>query len=129
MKFIFQIERNLRVALFVALLTLVAIISSIYCFFINFMEVPLGFALGGVVVSSLYLLGHFLYQIDVKNGEVKYSILMVGIRNIILISSIIIFALMYYRWGIKLFNIFAYIGIYTGGVIIYVVDHLVVKNK
>ena len=129
MKAIFQIERNLRVALFVALLTLVAIISSIYCFFINFMEVPLGFALGGVVVSSLYLLGHFLYQIDVKNGEVKYSILMVGIRNIILISSIIIFALMYYRWGIKLFNIFAYIGIYTGGVIIYVVDHLVVKNK
>lgn len=129
MKFIFQIERNLRVALFVALLTLVAIISSIYCFFVNFMEVPLGFALGGVIVSSLYLLGHFLYQIDVKNGEVKYSILMVGIRNIILISSIIILALMYYRWDIKLFNIFAYIGIYTGGVIIYVVDHLVVKNK
>ena len=129
MKSIFQIERNLRVALFVALLTVVAIISSIYCFFINFMEVPLGFALGGVIVSSLYLVGHFLYQIDVKNGEVKYSILMIGIRNIILISSIIIFALMYYRWGIKLFNIFAYIGIYTGGMIIYVVDHLVVKNK
>ena len=129
MKSIFRIERNLRVALFVALLTVVAIISSIYCFFINFMEVPLGFALGGVIVSSLYLVGHFLYQIDVKNGEVKYSILMVGIRNIILISSIIIFALMYYRWGIKLFNIFAYIGIYTGGVIIYVIDHLVVKNK
>ena len=129
MKSIFRIERNLRVALFVALLTIVAIISSIYCFFINFMEVPLGFALGGVIVSSLYLVGHFLYQIDVKNGEVKYSILMVGIRNIILISSIIIFALMYYRWGIKLFNIFAYIGIYTGGMIIYVVDHLVVKNK
>lgn len=129
MKFIFQIERNLRVALFVSLLTLVAIVSSIYCFFVNFMEVPLGFALGGVIVSGLYLVGHFLYQIDVKNGEVKYSILMVGIRNIILISSIIIFALMYYRWGIKLFNIFAYIGIYTGGVIIYVVDHLVVKNK
>ena len=129
MKSIFQIERNLRVALFVALLTVVAIISSIYCFFINFMEVPLGFALGGAIVSSLYLVGHFLYQIDVKNGEVKYSILMIGIRNIILISSIIIFALMYYRWGIKLFNIFAYIGIYTGGMIIYVVDHLVVKNK
>ncbi len=129
MKSIFQIERNLRVALFVALLTVVAIISSIYCFFINFMEVPLGFALGGVIVSSLYLVGHFLYQIDVKNGEVKYSILMTGIRNIILISSIIISALMYYRWGIKLFNIFAYIGIYTGGMIIYVVDHLVVKNK
>ena len=129
MKFIFQIERNLRVALFVVLLTIVAIISSIYCFFVNFMEVPLGFALGGVVVSSLYLLGHFLYVVDVKNGSVKYSILMVGIRNFILIASIIVLALMYYRWNIKLFNIFAYIGIYTGGVIIYVIDHLVVKNK
>lgn len=129
MKFIFQIERNLRVALFVALLTIVAIISSIYCFFINFMEVPLGFALGGVIVSCLYLLGHFMYKLDVKNGAVKYSIMMVGIRNIILITSIILLALMYYRWGIKLFNVFAFIGIYTGGVIIYVVDHLVVKNK
>ena len=129
MKFLSQIERNLRVALFVSLLTVVAILSSIYCFFIGYMEIPAGFALGGVVVSALYLLGHILYRLDVKNGEVKYSILMIGIRNFILIGSIIILALMYYRWGIKLFNLFAYIGIYTGGIIIFVIDHLVYKNK
>ncbi len=129
MKFIFQIERNLRVALLVALLTLVAIVSSTYCFITGFYEIPLGFALGGVVVSALYLIGHFLYQLDVKNGEVKYSILMIGIRNFILIGTIIILALMYYRWGIKYFNLFAYIGIYTGGIIIFVIDHLVNRNS
>ena len=129
MKFLSEIERNLRVAFFVAMLTVVALLSSIYCYFIDLMEVPLGFALGGIIVSSLYLLGHFMYQIDAKNGSIKYSIMMVGIRNIILISSVIVLAFLYYRWGVKLFNIFAYIGIYTGGVIIFVVDHLVFKNK
>ena len=60
MKFLSQIERNLRVALVISTITLLAIISSIYCFIIRFYEVPLGFALGGVVVSGLYLLGHFM---------------------------------------------------------------------
>lgn len=129
MKFLSQIERNLRVALLVGILTVVAIIASSYCFVTKFYEIPLGFALGGAVVSTLYLIGHFLYQIDVKNGEVKYSILMIGIRNFILIGSIIVLALMYYRWDIKYFNLFAYIGIYTGGIIIFVIDHLVYKNK
>ena len=113
----------------VALLTVIAVLSSIFCFFNGYKEIPLGFALGGFVVSLLYVVGHFLYQLDVKNGEVKYSILMIGFRNIIMISTIIVFALMYYRWEIKLFNIFAYIGIYTAGIIIFVIDHLVYKNK
>lgn len=129
MKFLSRLERNLRVSLLVCLLTIVAVISTIFCFFNGYKEIPLGFALGGGVVSLLYVVGHFLYQLDVKNGEVKYSILMIGFRNIIMISTIIVFALMYYRWDIKLFNIFAYIGIYTAGIIIFVIDHLVYKNK
>lgn len=129
MKFLFKIERNLRVALLVSLITILAIAASSYCFVTGFYEVPLGFALGGAIVSALYLLGHFLYLVDVKNGDVKYSIIMIGIRNIILITSIIIFALMYYRWNIKYFNIFAYIGIYTVGALIFIIDHLVIKNK
>ena len=108
MKFLSKIERNLRVALLVGVITVVAIIASSYCFVTKFYEIPLGFALGGAVVSALYLVGHFLYQIDVKNGEVKYSILMIGIRNFILIGSIIVLGLMYYRWDIKYFNLFAY---------------------
>ncbi len=129
MKFLSQIERNLRVALLVGVLTVVAIIASSYCFVTKFYEIPLGFALGGAVVSILYIISHFLYQLDVKNGEVKYSILMIGIRNFILIGSIIVLGLMYYRWDIKYFNLFAYVGIYTGGIIIFVIDHLVYKNK
>lgn len=129
MKFLFKIERNLRVALLVSLITILAIAASSCCFVTGFYEVPLGFALGGAIVSALYLLGHFLYLVDVKNGDVKYSIIMIGIRNIILITSIIIFALMYYRWNIKYFNIFAYIGIYTVGALIFIIDHLVIKNK
>lgn len=129
MKFLSKLERNLRVSLLVAILTVVVTLSSMFCFFNGYKDIPLGFILGGSVVSLLYLVGHFLYQLDVKNGEVKYSIIMIGIRNFLLIGSIIVLALAYYRWGVKLFNVFAYIGIYTAGIIIFVTDHLIYKNK
>ena len=129
MKFLSQIERNLRVALVVSTITLLAIISSIYCIVIGFYEVPLGFALGGVVVSGLYLLGHFLYLLDVRNGSAKYSILMISIRNFVLIGVVILLAFLYYYWNIKLFNLFAFIGIYTVGVLAFVLDHVFYKNS
>lgn len=129
MKFFAQIERNLRVSIFVAFFTVLAIVSSIYCYFINLMEVPLGFALGGIVVSLLYLAGHFMYLLDVRNGTAKFSILMVGIRNFVLIGLMILLAFLYYVWDIKLFNLFAFIGIYTAGVIIFVLDHVIFKSN
>ena len=129
MKFFAQVERNLRVSIFVAFIAALAIISSIYCYFINLVEVPLGFALGGIVVSMLYLAGHFMYMLDVRNGTAKYSIIMIGIRNFILIGTMILLAFMYYVWGIKLFNLFAFVGIYTTGVILFILDHVIFKNN
>ena len=79
------------------------------------------------MVSGLYLLGHFMYRLDEKNGTAKYSIIMIATRNTILVVSIILLAFLYYEWEVKLFNIFAFIGIYQAGIIIQVVDYLLFK--
>ena len=127
MKFLSEIERNLRVSIFVSFITVLALLCSIYCIVIGFYEVPLGFALGGLLISLLYLLAHFMYRLDEKNGTAKYSIIMIALRNTIIIGVIILLAFLYYEWEIRLFNIFAVVGIYQAGIIIQVIDYLLFK--
>ena len=129
MKLFSQFERNLRVAILVLFVAIIATVSSIFCFFNGYVHIPLGFLLAGVVNSLLYLFSHFMVNLDIKNGTVKYSIISVMVRNIVLLGLMLIIAFMYYRWDIKLFNIFVYVGIYTVGILLFLSDHLIFKNQ
>ena len=127
MKLFNKLDVHLQSSLLIISIAVITFLASIYCFFISLAEVPLGLLLAGVITSLLHLSTHLFVNLDVRNGTVKYSVISVIIRYVVLITSVVMIGLLYYYWKVKLFNLFAFIGVYTLDVVIFSVLHI--KNK
>ena len=127
MKIFNKLDVHLQSSVLIISIVAIAFLASIYCFFISLAEVPLGLLLAGVITSLLRLSTHLFVNLDVRNGTVKYSVISVIIRYVVLITSVVMIGLLYYYWKVKLFNLFAFIGVYTLDVVIFSILHI--KNK
>lgn len=116
-------------AILSSFITLLAFALTIFCFFIGQKDIPLGFLLGGVVISGLYFLSALAERFDDKKQSYTFSIIVIGIRMVVLVSISILIALMNYRWGVVVFNLFTFIASYTVGVISNVIIHLVGRKN
>lgn len=112
------LNNSYKVGIITLLTSLLGFLATIFLFFMGYKDIPLGIILGGCVIGGLNLLSGFLETIDQKNKTIKFSIMMVIIRFVVIVSLSVVLALMYYRWEIKLFNIFAFVGVYTVSAII-----------
>ncbi len=129
MNFLKSLERNLRVALFITVATLVAFLGSIYCFFVSYAEIPLGILLGGVTMSLLHLLNHIFLRLDTRNGTIKFTLIGIIVRYVVLVGLLVLLAFTYYYWKVRLFNLYAFVGAYTLGFIILLTDYIIYKNQ
>lgn len=129
MKYIRGLERNLRVSLFISVLTLICFLALSYFFYINLYEVPLGVLLGGIIMSLLHLLNHVLIRLDIRNGTIKFTLISIIVRYFILVGSIILLGFAYYYWNFKYFNLYAFVGAYTLGFLVLIIDYLIFKNE
>ena len=127
MNFIKKLDNNLFTALIVGIFALIGCAATSFLF-TSMIDVPLGFLFSGAVISSLYVISYFFGKIDEKKELAAWSIASISLRLFVIIGVMIILALMNFRWNIKLFNIFVFIGIYTVGAINFVVSYLI-KNK
>ncbi|MBO5578537.1 MAG: hypothetical protein J5955_05530 [Bacilli bacterium] len=129
MNFLRKLERNLLTSIVVSIVSLLGFICS--CFLVNsdYKDIPLGFLLSGAIVAGLYLLTHFLTKKDSERDSSTRSIISVIVRFVILVGSMILLGLAYYRWDFKYFNLFVFIGVYTAGVIFFVTSHIFIKER
>lgn len=124
MKFLKKLNESIQIAILTYFVTIVGLIALLFLFFIGHMDIPLGLLLGGGIVGTLNLFAGLIQEWTSSKEGAIVSIIFTIIRNIIIVASMIIIALMYYRWNMPYFNIFAFVGIYTVSIIITLIVHL-----
>ena len=129
MNFIKKAEPNLLTALFTLAVTIVGFASTSFLLIGNYIHVPLGFLYSGGILTILYLIAHFFIKIDERKGIAAFSIASIAIRLAVMIGTLIIAAFMYYKWELKLFNIFVYIGVYTISTLFFIFLHLIKRKE
>ena len=128
MKLIKKLGNNLFTALVVLVVAVIGFASSAFLISSNLMHIPFGFLLSGGIIAFIHVISHFLVKLDEKRGSAALTILAIIIRFVVLVTTIILLGLMYYRWEIKYFNIFVFVGMYTVGIIALCVAYIVNKE-
>ena len=127
MRFFQEANNSIKTAFLTYLITLIAILSTIFLFFQGMMDIPLGILLGGGLFGTLSLVSGFLEKKDEDRKTPIYSIVLIGVRFLLLIAVTIVIAFMYYRWNLPIFNIFAFVGAYTVSIIVMIIVYLIYK--
>ena len=127
MRFFQETNNSIKTALLTYALTLIATLSTIFLFFQGMMDIPLGILLGGSLFGTLSLVSGFLEKKDEDRKTPIYSIVLIGVRFLLLIAITIVIAFMYYRWNLPIFNVFAFVGAYTVSIIIMIIVYLIYK--
>lgn len=129
MNLIGKLGVSLFTAISVIAISLVAFSCSSFLISTPLQDVPFGFLLAGGVIGFCYLLNHLFVKPDTSRGSTTFSLVSIILRFAIQVVVMVLIGLMYYRWNIKLFNIFVYVAIYTVGVIIFALAHIYIKKK
>ena len=79
-------------------------------YFYNHMDIPLGILLGGTYGILVYFIVGLLE--NKRSDYYKWAILIAILRFFFLAVLLVLVALCYYKWELKIFNIFAVVGGY-----------------
>ena len=121
MKLFRSLNNSLKTGIITMLVALVGFLGTLFLLFNGHKDIPLGIALGGVVIGGLNILSGLLEKKDEAKASSIRTFIAIGLRLAVIVVMMIIIALMYYRWDLPLFNIFAFVGVYTVSVIVLVV--------
>ena len=127
--FLKKVDIHIKAAILIAFIAIIGFAATIYCFFTNYMELPLGILLGGAVMFVLHFITHELVVLDTRKGSAKFTVTAIIIHNVIAIASIVLLGMLYYYWQIIIFNLFAYVGVYTLDVILFAMLHIKDKSN
>ena len=127
MRFFQEANNSIKTAFITYALTLLATLSTIFLFFQGLMDIPLGILLGGSIFGTLSLISGLVEKKDEDRKTPIYSIVLIGVRFLLLIAITIVIAFMYYRWNLPIFNIFAFVGAYTVSIIVMIIVYLIYK--
>ena len=95
-------------------------------FFFNLMELPLGLLLGGGFgVLSYFVTGLFENK---KDESYKWAVVISILRFVILGILLFLVGLCYYKWEVKIFNIFTVVGGYSLCLVVLIIL-FVLKDK
>ena len=128
MKLLQKLDNELLTAILVFLASLLGF--AVTSFLIpTHIDIPLGFILSGGIIAFIYVLSSIFRRIDERRGTTTFSIIGISLRLVLTISALLLIVLMYYRWNIKLFNVFVFVGVYSLGIIIYMITYIKNKNR
>ena len=118
MSFLKKLDHNLWTALIVTLVAILGFLSSCFLISSNYQDIPFGFLLSGGIIALIYVGCYFFNLIDKRKGTTIFTIISMSFRLVVLLVSLILIFFMYYRWNIKLFNVFVFIGVYSLSIIL-----------
>ena len=118
MKKIRKLDHNLFTAVVISALGVLGFIAS--CFLISTprQDIPFGFLLASGVIATVHFISYLLCLIDKRNGTSIFTVISMALRLMVLLVTLVLIALMNYRWDMKLFNMFVFVGMYTAGIIV-----------
>ena len=95
-------------------------------YFFGYMDIPLGFLLGGVYGVVVYFFTGLLE--NKRQDYYKWAVVLSVLRFFILAVLLVLTALCYYKWELKIFNIFSVVGGYLLSLVVLIIL-FVVKDK
>ena len=128
MKLIKKLGNNLFTAIAVLIIAIIGFASSAFLISTNLQDIPFGFLLSGGIIAFIHIISHFLVKVDEIRGSAVFTVLSIIVRFVILTASLILIGLMYYRWGLKYFNIFVFVGVYTLAIITLCISFVINKE-
>ncbi len=129
MNFVRKLDNTLLTSIITFIVAIVAFGATSFLLSSIYLDIPLGFALSGGVVAITYVITYLLSRLDEGKENAIWSIIAIIVRFILFAGSLVLLALAYYRWGVKLFNIFTYVGVYTFSVATYSLTFVIRKNR
>ena len=113
-----KLFKNLSNSYKIAILTFLAGLFGflITCFLIvenRLIGIPYGFLFSGTVIALLNLLTGLFERVDDKKEVATYTLISIIARFMVIVGIMVLLALMNYRWGVKIFNLFVFVGMYT----------------
>lgn len=114
MKLFKNLSNSIKIAILTFLVGLFGFLAT--CFLISenrLVDIPLGFLFSGTVIGLLNLLTGLFDRVDDKKQIATFTLISIIIRFMVIVAVMVLLALMNYRWGVKVFNLFVFVGIYT----------------
>ena len=123
-----KLSSSFKTALLSLLVTVVAFLGLLFGYFINQPDLPNGVLAGGLLGSISYLSIGIAERIDEKKRLPVWTIIFTVIRFILVAVLVVISALLQFKLGYKVMNVFAVVGGYAISLIIYIVISLIEKK-
>ena len=118
MKLFKKLDHNLLTAIIMVGVGVLGFLASCFLISTNLQDIPFGFLLAGGVLGAVHMLSFGLNEFDRRRASATFTIMAMFLRLVILLITLILIALMNYRWNIRLFNMFVFVGMYTLGIIV-----------
>lgn len=118
MNFLKKLDHNLLTAIILASVGILGFLASCFLISTDLQDIPFGFLLAGGFIALVHIISYLFTLLDRKRATATFTIIAMALRLILLLFALIIIALMNYEWGIKLFNMFVFVGMYTLGIIV-----------
>ena len=96
-------------------------------YFFNLMDIPLGFLIGGVYGITVYFVTGILE--NKRQDYYKWAILISAFRYLVFAALLVLVGLCYYKWDIKIFNIFTVVGGYLICLVVFVILFILQNKK
>ena len=129
MKFLRKLDNNLLTAIIVGVATLIAFAVTSFLISTSLQDIPFGILLSGGILATTYVISSFLVKLDEGKDTWIGNLASIVLKFVASVTSLLIFGLMYYRWNIKLFNIFTFVGVYTLGTIVFILLFVIKKDR
>lgn len=108
------------------LFLIVLSLALIPLYFFNYMDIPLGFMLGGSYGILIYFITGILE--NKRDEHYKWAVVISFLRYLLFATLLVLVGLCYYKWDIKIFNIFSVVGGYLICLAVFIIL-FVIKSK
>ena len=106
-----------------------ASLGLIFCYFIEDPSTPNGLIFGGGIGVLSYLVLALIEKRDSEKNKPVLTIIVTILRYFVIAAAIVISALLQYKWGYKIFNLFTVVGGYLIPLLVYIIVTLVERKN
>ena len=123
-----KLSISFKTALISLVVIVVIFLGMVFGYFINQPDLPNGILAGGILGSLSYLLIGIAERIDETKRLPIWTIVFTIIRFILIAGLVVVSALLQFKLGYKVMNVFTVVGGYSVTLIIYIIVSLVEKK-